>query len=118
MTGQPAGIPGPAPAAGEFAYVHYQPTPYDVGITDDPDAQWPEPVNGIRPTPEATAAHFGYASVAEMEDAAEAALEAAAEAGPDREAEIEADWEREWDDAESAAYHARVEAGLEPEAEL
>jgi hypothetical protein len=95
----------PEAGRGELAYAGYQPTPYDVGITDDPDAQWPEPVNGIRLSPEATAAHFGYASVAEMKDAAEAALEAAAEA-------------HEWDDADSAAYHARVEAGLEPEAEL
>ena len=113
-------MPAPEPEAGPavFVYSQYQPTPYDLGITDDPDAQWPEPVNGIRPSQEVVAAHFGYASAAEMEDAAEAALEAAAEAGPDREAEIEADWEREWDDAQSAAHHARAEAGLEPEAEL
>jgi hypothetical protein len=32
------------------------------------------------------------------------------------EAEIEADWANEWDDADSNAYQARVEAGLEPEA--
>ena len=111
----PEAAPEPEP---EVTYVGYQPTPYDVGITDDPDAQWPEPVNGIRLSPEAMAAHFGHASVAEMEDAAEAALEDVVEAGPDREAEIEADWAHEWDDADSAAYHARVEAGLEPEAGL
>jgi hypothetical protein len=34
------------------------------------------------------------------------------------EAEIEADWANEWDDADSNAYQARVEAGLEPEAGL
>ena len=73
--------PEPEADRGELVYRHYQPTPCDVGITDDPDAQWPAPVNGIRLSPEATAAHFGYASAAEMEDAAEAALEAAAE-GP------------------------------------
>jgi hypothetical protein len=37
---------------------------------------------------------------------------------PEPDAEAEADWLDEWDDADSAAYHARVEAGLEPEAEL
>jgi hypothetical protein len=31
-------------------------------------------------------------------------------------AEMEADWGHEWDSADSAAYQARVEAGLEPEA--
>jgi hypothetical protein len=30
-------------------------------------------------------------------------------------AEAKADWAHEWDDADSAAYQARVEAGLEPE---
>jgi hypothetical protein len=39
-----------------------------------------------------------------------------AEEEPDLAAEAEADWGDEWDDADSAAYHARVEAGLEPEA--
>lgn len=33
-------------------------------------------------------------------------------------ADAEADWAHEWDDADSAVYQARVEAGLEPEAEL
>ena len=32
--------------------------------------------------------------------------------------EAEAEWADEWDCADSAAYQARVEAGLEPEAEL
>jgi hypothetical protein len=32
--------------------------------------------------------------------------------------EAEAEWAGEWDSADSAAYQARVEAGLEPEAEL
>ena len=41
----------------------------------------------------------------------EAALEAEAEA------EAEAEWADEWDSADSNAYQARVEAGLEPEAE-
>jgi hypothetical protein len=36
---------------------------------------------------------------------------------PEPEPEPEADWEAEWDDAESSAYVARVEAGLELEAE-
>jgi hypothetical protein len=34
---------------------------------------------------------------------------------PEPEAELDADWLDEWDDAESSAYHARVEAGLEAE---
>ena len=33
-------------------------------------------------------------------------------------AEAEADWAHEWDDADSNAYQALVEAGLEPEAGL
>jgi hypothetical protein len=51
--------------------------------------------------------------------AREQAIEEAfdAQAGP-AEAEIEADWADEWDDADSARYQARVEAGLEPEAGL
>jgi hypothetical protein len=36
----------------------------------------------------------------------------------DAAAEAEAEWADEWDSADSAAYQARVEAGLEPEAEL
>jgi len=83
----------PDPEAGaalaDPAYVHYQPTPYDLGITDDPDASWPPPVNGIRPSPEVVAAHFEFASVAEMETAREAALDA------DIDAEVEARLERE-----------------------
>ena len=34
------------------------------------------------------------------------------------EAEWEAEWADEWDSADSNAYMDRVEAGLEPEAEL
>lgn len=34
------------------------------------------------------------------------------------EAEYEAEWADEWDSADSDAYQARVEAGLEPEADL
>lgn len=74
---------------GEFVHSQYQPTPYDLGITDDPDADWPPPVNGIRPSQEAVAAHSGYASVAEMETAKECALDA------DIDAEVEARLERE-----------------------
>ena len=47
------------------------------------------PVNGLRPSQEAVAAHFGYASVAEMETAKECALDA------DIDAEVEARLERE-----------------------
>ena len=99
-----------------FVYSQYQPTPYDLGITDDPDAQWPEPVNGIRPSQEVVAAHFGYASAAEMEDAAEAALEAAAEGLTVRQRS------RPTGSASGTTpvgrLSARAEAGLEPEAEL
>lgn len=97
----------PDPEAGaalaDPAYVQYQPTPYDIGITDDPGATWPEPVNGIRPSQEAVAAHFGYASVAEMETAAECARDA------DIDAEVEARLEREALEADGE---------LEPEAWL
>jgi hypothetical protein len=44
-------------------------------------------------------------------------LTADAEDMLDAEAEAEAEWLDEWDCADSAAYQARVEAGLEPEAE-
>jgi len=81
--------PEAGPAAAEFVYSQYQPTPYDLGITDDLNATWPPPVNGIRPSKEVVAAHFGYASVAEMETAREAALDA------DADAEVEAQLERE-----------------------
>lgn len=47
----------------------------------------------------------------------EAALGDAAEEA-ELQAEAEADWAHEWDSADSAAYMDRVEAGLEPEAEL
>ena len=96
--------PGPAgEPERESAYVRYEPTPYDLGITDDPEATWPPPVNGMQPSPEATATYFGFASVAEMETAAECARDA------DVDAEVEARLERE--DLEAAGE-------LEPEAEL
>ena len=100
-TPAPASEPGPVLAT--FASRYHEPTPYDLGITDDPDASWPPPVNGIQPSPEAVAAHFEFASVAEMETAAECARDA------DIDAEIEARLERE--DLEAAGE-------LEPEAEL
>lgn len=39
------------------------------------------------------------------------------QADPDPDLEAEAEWADEWDSADSNAYQARVEAGLEPEAE-
>ena len=96
----------PAPAGEperESAYVDYELTPYELGITDDPDASWPQPANGIRPSPEAVAAHFEFASVAEMETAAECARDA------DIDAEVEARLEREALEADGE---------LEPEAGL
>ena len=49
---------------------------------------------------------------------AEGRQEAGLAAEAERQAEYAAEWETEpeWDDADSAAYHARDEAGLEPEA--
>ena len=41
-----------------------------------------------------------------------------AEGQAETEAEADADWSDEWDSADSNAYQDRVEAGLEPEAEL
>ena len=41
-----------------------------------------------------------------------------AEAALAGDAEYEAEWADEWDSADSSAYMDRVEAGLEPEAEL
>ena len=63
----------------------------------------PPPVNGIRPSPEAVAAHFEFASVAEMKTAAECARDA------DIDAEVEARLEREALEADGE---------LEPEAGL
>ena len=40
------------------------------------------------------------------------------EAEPDPDPEADADWADEWDSADAHAYMDRVEAGLEPEAEL
>ena len=37
---------------------------------------------------------------------------------PEPDAEAEAEWADEWDSADSSAYMDRVEAGLEPEAEM
>ena len=37
---------------------------------------------------------------------------------PELDAEAEAEWADEWDSADSHEYMDRVEAGLEPEAEL
>lgn len=41
-----------------------------------------------------------------------------ADPDPEAEAEWEAEWADNWDSADSHAYMDRVEAGLEPEAEL
>jgi hypothetical protein len=59
-----------------------------------------------------------------LTDQAEAALDADLWNGPEWDApletgpEAEAEWADEWDSADSNAYMDRVEAGLEPEAEL
>jgi hypothetical protein len=82
---------------GGFAFVRYEPTPYDLGISEDPDADWPPPVNGIPPSPEAVAAHFGFVSAAEMRTAVESARDA------DIDAEVEARLEREALEAEAEA---------------
>jgi hypothetical protein len=49
---------------------------------------------------------------------AEAALDAEPEPEAEAEAEAEAEWADEWDSEDSHVYMDRVEAGLEPEAEL
>ena len=46
----------PGPVLATFASTTSRPP------TDDPDASWPPPVNGIQPSPEAVAAHFEFAS--------------------------------------------------------
>jgi hypothetical protein len=141
----------------------FEPTAYDVGITDDPGPESPtraglwaaqnaprigdaagctgaeyERLLDIRYQAE-TAYLARHGSLApeprtEAELAAEArgphspvpysltpqgeaALGDAAEEA-ELDAEAEADWAHEWDSADSAAYIDRVEAGLEPEAEL
>jgi hypothetical protein len=80
-----------------------EPTPYELGITDDREAGWPVSADGQRLSPEATAAHFEFASVAEMKTAAECARDA------DIDAEVEARLEREALEADGE---------LEPEAGL
>jgi hypothetical protein len=72
----------------------YEPTPYDVGLTYDPDLGWdafPDlPARQPRPVfPDPTPAELA--------------------------AEAEAEWADNWDCIDSAAYAERVEAGLEPE---
>jgi len=95
---------------------HFEPNPPDPGITDCPaplpwwwvgDADWDS------------------AYQARVQAAAEPAdqpvpftLTARAEAELTAEPDPEAGLEPEWDDADSNAYQDRVEAGLEPEAEL
>lgn len=72
----------------------YEPTPYDVGLTYDPDLGWeafPD-LPSRQPAPV-----FSEPTAAELA------------------AEAEAEWADNWDSADSAAYQDRVEAGLEPE---
>jgi hypothetical protein len=153
--------PEPQPELEASDLGRYEPSPYDLGISDDPDATWPpeptweelerqiaerDPEAGLghdydgpelrsgtpeyealyaeyqawaaQPEPEAEAGPVSYTLTpgAEEELDAEAAAEAALDA--EAEAEAEAEWADEWDSADSNAYQARVEAGLEPEAEL
>ena len=99
----------------------FEPSPYDLGISDDPEVTWAEiqradPEAGLghdydgpelrSGTPENEALYAEYQAWAQAEPepedvAREAALEAA----------------DEWDSADSNAYQARAEAGPEPELE-
>ena len=109
----------------------FEPTPYDLGITDDPEMgnkpvpysltpaaqaalERPRPLSsypGIN-DPERLAEWCGFASAADMC----AAYEAYADDLEAR-AAYEAEWADNWDSVDSAAYAERAEAGLEPEAE-
>jgi hypothetical protein len=72
-----------------------------------------------RDDPERLAQWCGFASAADMTAAYEKYARAAeAEEEAEREAAYEAEWADNWDSADSSAYMDRVEAGLEPEAEL
>ena len=90
----------------------FEPTPYDLGISDNPDASWPDP----QAEPEPAEPSF-IGGLPEDRITVTAEHEIAA-ADPEAEAEAEAEWADNWDSADSHAYMDRVEAGLEPEAEL
>ncbi len=103
----------PKPEASDLG--HFGPTPSDLGITDCPV-----------PVP------WWWVGDADWDSAYQARVQAEAEpadqpvpftltpaAGAALEAEAQAEWdEPEWDSEDSNAYQDRVEAGLEPEAEL
>ena len=104
----PGPQPGPEREASDLG--RFEPAPYDLGISDDPEVTWVE-IRGDDPeaglghdydgpelrsgTPEYEALYAEYQAWA-------------AQPGP----------EAEWDSADSNAYQARAEAGLEPETEL
>jgi hypothetical protein len=135
----------------------FEPTPYDLGISDDPELGWADTQPGERefcaqaaasyPEYEREAGEAAAARTDELErQAAELGLDVfdgvlpdAQAPGPEADADqrvpytltaqaeeelalaAEADAELdapEWDDADSNAHQARVEAGLEPEAGL
>jgi hypothetical protein len=106
VRGVPQAVSGPygqaEPEASDLG--RFEPTPYDLGITDNPEATRadlePSFIGGL-PEDRITV-------TAEREIAATA---------PEAEAEYEAEWADEWDSADSHAYMDRVEAGLEPEPE-
>jgi hypothetical protein len=102
---------GPEAAAGQEAELAAQPIPYTLTAEGEAVAE-AEP----EPAPEAGAALDAFYG---RRPGTAARLYAQLE-GPDPEVTWEAVAEAidEWDCADSAAYQARVEAGLEPEAEL
>lgn len=109
-----------ARAAGEP--VPYSLTPQGEATLDDPPALSRYP--GIN-DPEQLARWCGFPDAADMCAAYEEYardLEARAAAEAEEEAELEAayeaEWADNWDSEDAAAYMDRVEAALEPEAEL
>jgi hypothetical protein len=133
--------PHPEPEASDLG--RFEPTPYDLGISDDPEVTWSDLLSGqiareltgaaglghdydgpeLRSgTPEYEALYAEYQAWAAKPEPCDQpvpyTLTPEAEEELDAVAEAEAELADEWDCADSNAYQARVEAGLEPEAGL
>jgi hypothetical protein len=125
--------PEPQPELEASDLGRFEPAPCDLGISDDPEVTWSDLLSGqiARELTEAAGLGHDYDG-AELRsgtpeyEALYAEYQAwAAQPEPcDRPVpytltpEAEAELADEWDCADSNAYQARVEAGLEPEAEL
>ena len=96
----------------------FEPTLYDLGISDNPDASWPDPQAEPEPDAEPEPLPDPDPEVGSWPGWSDRSMLAPEpELDAEAEAEAEAEWADNWDSADSHAYMDRVEAGLEPEAE-